>query len=418
MSAEAPRALEATPSFGYGSSVVLGLGMFAVSLAAGIYNSYVPLFIRHYIPSAAIIGLIVSGRTLAGVLLNMYFSARSDRTHTRYGRRMPYLLLGMPITGLLFIAFPWQLGAAFLVTIDLIYALTSNIFYAPTIALMPDVTPEPRRSQANGIINAMAGLAALLAFFIGPLLFHFGRQIPFLLVGGLFFIIPVFMYWKIQEPRDLHPASAPGLKHLALAGHDILSRFDKSALWLLIAVFLWSGGESSVETFFVTYGVYHLKLPSGVAVVTIGLFALAYLVFAIPSGFLAQRFSRRSLALVGSVGLALAFVSIGLVRDLTTIRLLALTGGVFWAFVNINGYPWFTSLASPTDVGAFTGLWLMAAGLGNFALQPVMGFMMDRMGYPSLFWGAGAAVLLGFFALLQTRKRGSAAKVARSSAQS
>lgn len=380
--------------------------MFAVSLAAGIYNSYVPLFIRHYIPSAAVIGLIVSGRTLAGVLLNMYFSARSDRTHTRFGRRMPYLLLGMPITGLLFIAFPWQIGAAFLITIDLIYALASNIFYAPAIALMPDVTPEPQRSQANGIINAMAGLAALLAFFVGPLLFHIGRQLPFLLVGGLFFIIPIFMYWKLREPHDIRPAELTGLKHLLVAGRDILSRADKSAMWLLIAVFLWSGGESSIETFFVTYGVYHLKLASGVAVITIGLFALSYLVFAVPSGFLSQRFSRRVLGLVGTCGLALTFFAIGLTAEVTTIRLLALVGGVFWAFVNINGYPWFTSLAAATDVGAFTGLWLMAAGLGNFALQPIMGFLMDRIGYPSLFWGAGASVLLGFFALLQTRRAG------------
>ncbi len=397
------KSVRAGNHFGYGSSMVIGLGMFAVSLAAGIYNSYVPLFIRHYIPSAAVIGIIVSGRTLAGVFLNMYFSARSDRTATRFGRRMPYLLVGMPITGLLFIAFPWQLGAAFLITIDLVYALTSNIFYAPTIALMPDVTPEARRSQANGIINAMAGLAALLAFFIGPLLFHIGRQIPFLFVGGLFFIIPVFMYRKIHEPQILHPTDTPGLKHLMNALRDIASRVDKSALWLIIAVFLWSGGESAVETFFVTYGVYHLHLASGVAVVTIGLFALAYLVFAIPSGFLAQRFSRRFLILAGSAGLGLAFLAIGLTRDITIIRLLSLAGGIFWAFLNINAYPWFTSFAAASDVGAFTGVWLMAAGLGNFALQPVIGFLMDHLGYASLFWGAGAFVFLGFLALMQTR---------------
>lgn len=391
------------PPFVYGTSVVLGLSMFGISLAAGIYNSYVPLFIRHYLPNVALIGLIVSIRTLAGVLLNMYFSARSDRTRNRFGRRMPYILIGMPITGLLFIAFPWQIGAAFLITIDLVYALTSNIFYAPTVALMPDVTPEANRSQANGIINAMAGLAALLAFFIGPLLFHIGRQVPFLMVGILFFIIPMIMYRKLKEPPDVPPSESVGLRHLWQAAQDIAGRMDHTALWLLIAVFFWSGGESSVETFFVTYGVYHLHLASSVAVITIGLFALAYLIFAMPSGFLAKRFSRRGLVLVGTLGLGLAFIAIGFFTSIWPIRLLAMTAGIFWAFVNINGYPWLTTLTSPTNIGAFTGLWLLSSGLGNFVCQPAIGFLMDHWGYPSLFVAAGIAALIASLAIWRTQ---------------
>lgn len=398
--------------FTYGSSAVLGLGMFGVSIAAGIYNSYVPLFIRHYVPSVALIGLLVSFRTLMGVVLNMYFSARSDRTVSRFGRRLPYILIGMPVTGLLFIAFPWEIGAGFLITIDIIYAFASNTFYAPTIALMPDVTPEAKRSQASGIINGLAGLAALLAFFVGPLLFHIGRQVPFLVVGVLFFIIPAVMYWRIREPKISTPLrEGVGLQHLWHAARRIVARPDKTALWLLIAVFFWSGGESSVETFFVTYGVYHLHLASSVAVITIGLFALTYLIFAVPSGFLAGRVARRAVILVGTLGLSLAFLAISFFVDVWSIRVLALIGGFFWAFVNINGYPWFSTLASPSDVGAFTGLWLMAAGLGNFICQPAIGFLMDRLGYTWLFYGSGFAVLLGFLAVLFTRRGRSSVEV-------
>lgn len=392
-----------SPRFSYLSSGILGLGMFGVSLAAGIYNSYVPLFIRHYVPSAAIIGLIVSVRTLMGVVLNMYVSARSDRTQSRFGRRLPYILIGMPITGMLFMLFPWQIGAAFLIVVDLIYAVASNIFYAPTIALMPDVTPPPKRSQSNGIINGMAGLAALLAFFVGPALFHLGRPVPFLVVGILFFIIPVVMWRGIREPRLGAAASdGVGLRHLLNAARRIFARPDRSALLLLIAVFFWSGGESSVETFFVTYGVYHLHLRSATAVITIGLFALAYLIFAVPSGFLAARLTRRWLVLAGTIGLAMAFFALSFLSSVWPIRIFALLGGFFWAFVNINGYPWFTTLAEPADVGAFTGLWLMAAGLGNFACQPAIGFFMDRLGYPWLFYGAAASVALGVLAVTFT----------------
>ncbi len=390
--------------FTYGSSVVLGLGMFGISLASGIYNSYVPLFLRFYIPSVAVIGLIASVRTLMGVILNMYFSARSDRVRTRFGRRLPYILIGMPITGLLFIAFPWQISATFLVSIDIIYAFASNVFYAPEIALMPDVTPVARRSQAYGIINGMGGAAALLAFFVGPTLFHIGRQIPFLLVGILFFIIPAVMYWKIKEPRDAPLSTAVGFRHLYHAARDVVGRSDKTALWLLVGAFFWTGGESSIESFFVTYGVYHLHIASGIAVITIGLFALTYLIFAVPSGFLTKRVSQRRLILMGTAGMALSFASMAFFDSIWPIRILALAGGLFWALVQVNGYPWFTTLAGPAGVGAFTGLWLMSGGLGDLFWQPAIGFLMDHFSYPWLFYGAGGAIGLGCVAILQTRR--------------
>jgi len=38
------------------------------------------------------------------------------------------------------------------------------LFRTPVVALMPDITPSRFRSQANGIINFMGGLGALLVF--------------------------------------------------------------------------------------------------------------------------------------------------------------------------------------------------------------------------------------------------------------
>jgi hypothetical protein len=35
------------------------------------------------------------------------------------------------------------------------------LWRTPVVALMPDLTPSPFRSQANGIINFMAGIGAI-----------------------------------------------------------------------------------------------------------------------------------------------------------------------------------------------------------------------------------------------------------------
>ncbi len=39
-------------------------------------------------------------------------------------------------------------------------------FRSPTVALMPDVTPKPLRSQANAMINLMGGIGGAIAFLI------------------------------------------------------------------------------------------------------------------------------------------------------------------------------------------------------------------------------------------------------------
>ena len=50
-----------------------------------------------------------------------------------------------------------------------------SVYRAPTVALMPDITPSPLRSKANGIINFMGGLAAVIVtylevYYIKPIL--------------------------------------------------------------------------------------------------------------------------------------------------------------------------------------------------------------------------------------------------------
>ena len=38
-----------------------------------------------------------------------------------------------------------------------------NVYRSPAVALMPDLTPKPLRSKANGIINLTGYLGAILA---------------------------------------------------------------------------------------------------------------------------------------------------------------------------------------------------------------------------------------------------------------
>jgi len=103
------------------------------------------------------------------IILLPLLGALSDQTRTRFGRRMPYILIGAPLAALTFSLIPltrsWHV--LWLMMLNIIFMnFFMALFRSPVIALMPDITPPEKRSQANGVINFMGGVGALLAYLV------------------------------------------------------------------------------------------------------------------------------------------------------------------------------------------------------------------------------------------------------------
>ena len=58
--------------------------------------------------------------------------------------------------------------------------LAVALFRTPVIALMPDLTPSPLRSKANGVINLMGGVGTVISAFVIARLFDFNIILPFI----------------------------------------------------------------------------------------------------------------------------------------------------------------------------------------------------------------------------------------------
>src|SRR3989442_14057236 len=96
----------------------------------------------------------------ASVPLQPYCAELGARVATRLGRRMPFLLAGIPVAALFFLLIPrarsfWPLlGATIMVNVG------GAVFNSPSYALMPDITPQPLRCRANGMLNLMGGVGS------------------------------------------------------------------------------------------------------------------------------------------------------------------------------------------------------------------------------------------------------------------
>jgi MFS family permease len=168
---------------------------------------------------------------------------------------------------------------------------------------------------------------------------------------------------------------------------EILSDQDKSGARILFAIFFWFVGYSAVETFFTLYAQEHLGIDAGDGATLLSVFPLFFVLFAIPSGFIAARIGRRVAISFGlivvSIILALFYllpadtllspisplplVGIPLIeggpRMLTMAGVMLIFGGIGWAFVNINSLPMVVELTTAARLGTFTGLYYLFSTL-------------------------------------------------------
>lgn len=391
--------LNATKTF------TLGLGFFSVSLVWAIYNSFMPIFYSQFVQSTALVGLFMTFDNIAALTLQPVFGSMSDRTWTRFGRRMPYVLIGMPLAAIFFAVIPF--GAARGLAPLLGTAIIMNIFMAafrsPVIALMPDVTPSPLRSQANGIINFMGGLGGILAYFVGSMLYERAHYLPFIAISVLMLIIPGALLLTVKEPRV---AAGKAEEEFSLVGaaREVLHAEDKSALFLLLAIMFWFIGYGGVEALFTKYGVRTLGLEAGKAAFAVGFIPLFFVVFALPAGYLAARFGRKRTILTGIVILTALFVVLAPVRSVITVEALFAVAGMGWALINVNSYPMVADLAGADNTGAYTSLYYVFSSVAAIVGPPLFGFLMDRYGYGTMFYWSAIFFVIAFVFMSQVRR--------------
>lgn len=117
-----------------------------------------------------LVGIMMALDNLAALIMMPIFGSLSDKTHTKIGKRMPYILIGTLVCAIAFPFVPLLFNANSLIGLILIMAVV--VFFAmmyrnPAVAMMPDMTPKPLRSKANGIINIVGYIGGLVALLAG-----------------------------------------------------------------------------------------------------------------------------------------------------------------------------------------------------------------------------------------------------------
>jgi MFS family permease len=387
----------------YGKTFLLGFGFFGVSVIWGVYNAFVPIFLSEkFHLDIRVIAFFMTLDNIAALFIQPPVGAWSDKLRSPMGRRIPFIMIGAPITAVAFGLIPIAAVLPLFVACTSTLLLSAALWRTPVVALMPDITPSEFRSQANGIINFMGGIGAIVALQTGGLLYDINPNFPFWLGSGLVLASALIVYLFIEEPKDYEQTEEqPGM----LASlREIFTDADKSGLRILLAIFFWFVGYSAIETFFTLYATNHLGLTAGNGATLLSVLPLFFVLFAIPSGFIAGKIGRRTTITIGLIALILMMVllyitpaaalltgiaplpvvGIPLVADgprmLTLAGVLLIIGGIAWSFININSLPMIVDLTTAARIGTFTGLYYLFSTLSAIVGPNINGWAIQLTG--------------------------------------
>jgi len=379
----------------YGKTFLLGFGFFSVSIIWMTYNSFVPLFLSERVGlDVRWLGFFMTLDNIAALLIQPPVGAWSDRLRTPIGRRLPFILVGAPIAAVVFGLIPLAGVLPLFVACTTTLLLSMAFWRTPVVALMPDITPSPFRSQANGIINLMGGLGAIIATLGGGVLYDINPAYPFWLGSALVILSALLLFAFIREPKEYESTSSER-PSLLKATQEIFRDPDKSALLILGAIFFWFVAYNAIEAFFTLYAVNHLGLTGGEGAQLLGQLSLIFVLFALPAGFIGARFGRRKTIMAGIILMSLLMLSMFVlskemltiplakffgVGQLYTISPILMVAGAAWALINVNSLPMVVDMTDDARIGTYTGLYYMFSTLAAIAGPNINGWIIALTG--------------------------------------
>ena len=371
--------------FPYRRTLLLGFGFFGISIIWPLFNNFVPIFLREdFGLSATLIGFIMTWDNYINMFFQPWVGERSDRTRSKWGRRKPWMMVGAPLAAVFFVLVPVMSNFGTVAGVMVAILLTNvsmALFRSPTVALLGDLFPPEQRSTANGVINLMGGIGAIVASLGGGYLYGIGRITPFAFGAVVLLAAILMVVLFIQEPERPHAPDEEDLGEGLLANvRTVLTNQDRSGLFILLAILCWFMGYNALETWISSFGRFDLGIEAGtMSIITSG-FAALFVIFAVPSGLVATRFGRKRTIMIGIGGLCIVFILGWFINSQASLIGVLLFAGISWALVNVNSLPMVYDVGGEAKIGAYTGLYYFAASIAAIAGPQTVGVLVDLTG--------------------------------------
>lgn len=362
---------------------VLVATMLISMLGFGIVVPLLPIYADQMGASALEIGFINAGFSLMLLVALPFMGRLSDR----FGRKV-FLCTGLTVLIVASLGFIWAQNPIQLILVRIFQGIGASMHLPIAQAYLGDITPKGEEGKWMGHFNAILFSSMSLGpLFGGVLTDLFSANTTFLVMAALCLTGLIATLIFLPEVAKRAVAERQGSAFESLRKSNIM----KGVFAFNIAI-----GFSMACT--MTFLPLFCSQNLGLSVVLIGLLIASRTPLALLqsyTGTLADRYNRRGLITIGSVGAIIFIALMPLASGFWPLLIIYALMSVGTAFAMPAATAYVVEEGRVFGMGASMALFMMAMQIGNGVGPILLGGVVDFMGIESAFYSAAVILLLG-----------------------
>lgn len=398
----------------YKRTILIGFAFMAILAFWQFYDQVIPYLLevkfgRDVFESKVFMAM---DNVLAVFMLPL-FGKLSDKTHTRLGKRTPYILYGTIASVILIcvLAYFESISNFWGFIIALMALLIAMATYrSPAVAYMPDVTEKPLRSKGNAIINLVGYIGGIFATILMMFMLKGGEKYVengeakikypdslsftpvFLIIAAFMLVAVLIMVFTVKENKVLAQTNIKDEEETNVGEKNKLSKPVKvSLILILLSVLLWYTAYNGVTTSFSMYCFNIWGIDLGASSMYLTVATVAAIAAFVPLGFLSSKIGRKKAVLFGIVLMTVCytvaiFVSAEIASKASWLMYVMFgVIGIGWASINVNSFPMVVEMCTGSDIGKYTGYYYTFSMAAQIVTPLLSGLFIKMWGYEVLF---------------------------------
>lgn len=422
----------------YKQTILIGLAFLSISAFWQMYDNIIPLILKNSFDlGETVTGVIMAADNVLALFLLPFFGSLSDKTNTKIGKRMPFILTGTGLSVIFLLLLPAADRARNLplfIAVLFLVLLAMGLYRSPSVALMPDLTPKPLRSKGNAVINLMGAVGGVYSLIMIRALVGSGATpdyFPLFCSIALLMVVSVaILFCTVKEntvPKNEDnfkgnntsneaamqdkdrlskkaESSDSAEKDLTSAKSTLAPNVRRSLVFMLLSIALWFIAYNAVTTAFSRYATHVWGMEHGGYANCLMVATVAAIISYIPIGAISSHIGRKRTILIGVALLAFCYLCASFYNSYhVTMNLFFGIIGFAWAAINVNSFPMVVEIASSGDVGKYTGYYYTFSMAAQVITPILSGYLLEHISYRTLFPYSVFFSVLAFFTMLMVK---------------
>lgn len=383
----------------YKRTTLIGLAFMSILAFWQFYDQVIPYILESKFElSTFTANAFMSVDNVLALFMLPLFGMLSDKTHTRLGKRTPYILYGtigaVVLMGVLAYFEKISNFTGFIIALMALLVVMST-YRSPAVAYMPDVTEKPLRSKGNAVINLVGYIGGIFATIVmmfmlksetapdGTKIYTSSFTPVFIVIAAFMLVSVLVMVFTVKENKVLAETNVKDEEETVVSGKKKLAKpVFVSLVLILLSVFLWYTAYNAVTTSFSRYciEIWNIDLGKSSSYLTVA--TVAAIAAFVPLGFLSSKLGRKKAVLLGIVLMTVCYTIAIFVRQETPLMyLIFAVVGIGWASINVNSFPMVVEMCTGSDVGKYTGYYYTFSMAAQIVTPILSGYLIDKLGF-------------------------------------